>query len=134
MLTAVAADALLERGWAPGDLGFVSVAACGSPRFDSMEADALRNLLGVSAAEIPVAALAGYCGELSASAVLRAVMGVLCLEAGIVPPTARLRVPDADLGLQVTCGDESIPLTRGRILQLGSGPGGGYSALTLSRP
>jgi len=134
MLTAVAAAARSERGWLPGDLGFISAAACGSPAFDRMEALALRTLLADSAREVPVAALKGYCGNLSGSAVLRAVMGVLSLDDDLIPPTARLRTPDDDLGLRVTTGREPLAPGAGRILQVGAGPGGGYAAFTLSRP
>ncbi len=134
MLAAVAAAALLERGWEPADLGFVSAAACGSPEFDRMEAAALRAILAGTATMVPVVALKGYCGELSSSGVLRAVMAVLSLEEGFVPPSARVGVVDAELGLSVTAGDAPRPLARGRILQLGAGAGGGLTALTLSRP
>jgi len=134
MIGAVAAAALKERGWKPVDLGFVSAAACGSPEFDRMEAAALRAILAGPAIGVPIVALKGYCGELSSSAVLRAVMGVQSLLDDRIPPTARLETVDGDLGLPVTAVDAPLPHGHRRILQLGSGEGGGYAALTLSRP
>jgi len=134
VLAAVAAAALEERSWKPEELGFASASACGSPRFDRMEAAALRAVLAGPATSVPVVALKGYSGELSSSAVLRAVMGVLCLQEGWVPPSARVEPIDEDLGLPVNTGEAPLPLQRGRILQLGSGPGGCSAAFTLNRP
>ena len=134
MLGAVAGGALERSGWRARELGFISAAACGSRHFDRMEAVVLQDLLSGLGREVPVAALMGYCGELSSSAVLRAVMGVQCLVDGRVPATARLDAADEDLDLPLSPGDASLPLSRGRILQLGAGPGGGYAAFTLSHP
>lgn len=134
VIAAVAAAALEERGWQPAELGFVSASACGSPRFDRMEAAALRAVLAGPAIGVPVVALKGYSGELSVSGVLRAVMAVLCLQEGWVPPSARVEPIDESLGLPVHTGDAPLPLACGRILQLGSGPGGCSAAFTLTRP
>ncbi|MBB4895511.1 3-oxoacyl-[acyl-carrier-protein] synthase II [Streptomyces olivoverticillatus] len=84
------------------DVGYVNAHGTGTTFNDAAEAQAIRLALGDAAARVPVSATKSLTGHtLGASGAIEAVASVQALIHNLVPPTANLDEPDAELGLNV---------------------------------
>ncbi len=93
-------QALEEGGIGPEAIGFIVSGAAGSKGGDHMELDALRTVFGSRLPEIPVCAPKAALGEaLGASGALTALVGVLALKEGQLPPTPGTERAPVDLML-----------------------------------
>ena len=96
------AGALGDAGIEPGELGHVNSGATGSPRDDAIEAAAIQEVLGASATDVPVTALAGYLGHSDAGGGAMELAGcLLSVRHGQVPATAGFRSADPDCRLDI---------------------------------
>lgn len=97
--------ALSDAGEAPSALSFVNAHGTGTPHNDSIEARALRELLGDRVRDVPVTSTKGLVGHLlGACGGIEAVACVLGLAHGEVHPTGDAGAPDPELGLDVVLG------------------------------
>ena len=133
---------LTSAGVQPADVGWVSAHGTGTPRSDAAEALALRSVFGADPP--PVSSVKGAIGHsLGAATAVEAVLGVLALEARVLPPNTGL-APDGtgagDAGAEV---DPVIDLDVVRdardvpalswVMSCGYAFGGLNSALLLGR-
>ncbi len=121
--------ALRSAGLAAHDVGVVHAHATSTPVGDVNEADALRAVFGDPP---PVTATKASTGHLlGASGALGALVALLSLRHGVVPPTLNLDTPDPAVDLDVVT--SARPTTAGHALVNAFGFGGHSAALVLSR-
>ncbi|OBH20211.1 beta-ketoacyl-ACP synthase [Mycolicibacter terrae] len=91
-------------GLTPGDIDHVNAHATGTKIGDVAEAHAIRNALGTHqpAVYAPKAALGHSVGAVGA---VEAILTVLALRDGVVPPTLNLQTLDPEIDLDVVAGD-----------------------------
>ncbi|MGW9380151.1 beta-ketoacyl-[acyl-carrier-protein] synthase family protein [Streptomyces albidoflavus] len=85
--------ALAQAGLAPGRISHVNAHATGTPLGDAAEARAIGKLLGRAAVTAPKAALGHLFG---AAGAIEALIAVLSVEHGVIPPTRNLAPSGAD--------------------------------------
>ncbi|MFD0392349.1 hypothetical protein ACFQ3Z_04270 [Streptomyces nogalater] len=121
-------------GAEPGTVDYVNAHGTGTPLNDRAETKALRRVFGDHARRLPVSSTKSMTGHaLEAAGALEAMICLLALREGIVPPTAGFTEPDPDCDLDVVCdGPRRLPLRR--VLSLNSAFGGVNSALVLELP
>ncbi len=126
--------ALDMAGVEPVQVAFVSAHGTGTPHNDSAEVRAIRTTLGEHATRCPVhtvKASVGHC--MGAAGAVEAVVAILSLIEGLVPPTAGLTDPEfADEADFVR--DEARRVTGRYGLSNSFGFGGNNAALLLARP
>jgi 3-oxoacyl-[acyl-carrier-protein] synthase II len=87
--------ALTEAGVHPAEVGYVNAHATGTPLGDVAEAAAIRQVFGAATDRLPVSGTKGLHGHpLGASGAIEAVITILALAEGWLPPTANLDTPD----------------------------------------
>lgn len=88
-------DCLVDAGTAPEGVDHVNAHGTGTPAGDAAELAALAASLGERAGLIPISATKSSTGHLlGASGVLEAVISVMTLRSGLLPPTLNLRDPE----------------------------------------
>nr|WP_079576644.1 beta-ketoacyl-[acyl-carrier-protein] synthase family protein [Krasilnikoviella flava] len=121
--------ALRSAGLDPADVGLVHAHATSTPQGDVNEAAALRSALG---SPPPVTATKASTGHLlGASGALGALVALLAMRDGVVPPTINLDDPDPHVDLDVVT--EARTTTARHALVDAFGFGGHSAALVLSR-
>ncbi len=94
--------ALAAAGCVPDDVDFVDAHGTGTPLNDAAEAQALRSVFGARAATLPVTSTKAAVGHLlGSSGTLEAVVTVLALREGLVPPTPGDEPTDPMLGVDL---------------------------------
>jgi 3-oxoacyl-[acyl-carrier-protein] synthase II len=122
-------EALADAGVEPGDVGHVNAHGTSTPLNDLAEAKALHAVFGDTVP--PVTSVKGYLGHsLGAAGAIEAVVGVLSVAQGVMPPTAGTTDVDPELGLEVVLGAPR-PLERRVVLSNSFGFGGHNGALVL---
>ncbi len=92
--------ALRDARVAPEAIDYVNAHGTSTPQNDPAETKAIKAALGARAREIPVSSTKSQIGHtISAAGAIEAVVTVLALERGIVPPTINLEEPDAECDL-----------------------------------
>jgi 3-oxoacyl-[acyl-carrier-protein] synthase II len=121
--------ALEDAGCAPGDVGHVNAHGTSTPLNDLSEALALHAVFGDQVP--PVTSVKGYLGHtLGAAGAIEAVVAVLTVARGMIPPTAGTTVVDPALGLDVVLGAPR-PLDRPVVLSNSFGFGGHNGTLVV---
>jgi 3-oxoacyl-[acyl-carrier-protein] synthase II len=93
-------QALTRAGLSPAQLDYVNAHGTGTPQNDAMEAAALCQALGTATQRVRVSSSKGQIGHtLGAAGAVEAGLTVLAIDAGLLPPTGGLTVPDPDLPL-----------------------------------
>jgi 3-oxoacyl-[acyl-carrier-protein] synthase II len=116
----------------PGDVGWVSAHGTGTPRSDTAEAAALREVFGPSVP--PVSSAKGAVGHtLGAATAVEAVLAALALRDGVLPPNGGVAEADPELGLDVVVKARRRP-DLAWVMSCGYAFGGLNSALLLGRP
>ena len=96
--------ALEKAGMSPDEIDHVNAHATSTPEGDKAELQAIRAIFGERAGEVPVTANKSMIGHtLGAAGAIEAVVTVLTMRDGCVPPTINLEDPDeAAAGLDLT--------------------------------
>ena len=96
--------ALEKAGMSPDEIDHVNAHATSTPEGDKAELQAIRTIFGERAGEVPVTANKSMIGHtLGAAGAIEAVVTVLTMRDGCVPPTINLEDPDeAAAGLDLT--------------------------------
>ncbi|MCX5755793.1 MAG: beta-ketoacyl-ACP synthase II [Gemmatimonadetes bacterium] len=90
------ADAELE----PADIGYINAHATSTPIGDVAEANAIRAVFGAHAATTPVSSTKSMTGHLTGAAgAAEAIISILAMQRGLIPPTINLDVLDPAIGL-----------------------------------
>jgi 3-oxoacyl-[acyl-carrier-protein] synthase II len=126
--------ALADAGLAPEQVDAVNAHATSTPAGDRSEALAIRTVFGAHADALPVSATKSVTGHLlGAAGAVEAILCVLALETGLLPPTINLDHLDPECAL-----DHVTPKARERelraVLSNAFGFGGVSASLLLGRP
>jgi 3-oxoacyl-[acyl-carrier-protein] synthase II len=123
--------ALDDAGLEPSDIAHLNAHGTSTPLNDAAEADAVRKVFGDVAP--PITAPKGVLGHMIGGAgAAEAVISVLALRDGVLPPTANLEKIGDDIGLDVIHGTERTVPT-GPALSNSFGFGGHNASLVLRR-
>lgn len=97
--------ALRDARLQPENIGYINAHGTGTPHNDAAESAAVRALLGVRAAQVPVSSIKSMVGHtLGAAGAIEAVASVLAIVDESLPPTAHLQNPDPAFGLDFIIG------------------------------
>ena len=96
--------ALEKAGMSPGEIDHVNAHATSTPEGDKAELQAIRTIFGERARDVPVPANKSMIGHtLGAAGAIEAIVTVLTMRDGCIPPTINLDDPDdAAVGLDLT--------------------------------
>ncbi|MEU4565455.1 beta-ketoacyl-[acyl-carrier-protein] synthase family protein [Micromonospora sp. NPDC023956] len=133
-LATAARTALRRAGVAAEEIGYVNAHGTGTARNDPAESSALRHVFGDRAGAVPVSSTKSTTGHmLEATGAVEAVITLLALGEGLLPPTAGFLEADPE------CPVDCIPHTArpspvSRALSLNAAFGGANAALVLGAP
>jgi len=92
--------ALARAGRSPHDVGYVNAHGTGTPLNDAAETRALKLALGDAVATVPVSSTKSMTGHLTGAAgALEAVISIMAIHDGFLPPTINLDHPDPQCDL-----------------------------------
>jgi 3-oxoacyl-[acyl-carrier-protein] synthase II len=92
--------ALRTAGLQPGDIGYINAHGTSTAYNDRLETAAVKNLFGEHAASVAISSTKSMIGHtLGAAGAIEAVISVLALRDGMLPPTINQEVPDPDCDL-----------------------------------
>ncbi|MFA5882788.1 MAG: beta-ketoacyl-ACP synthase II [Acidimicrobiia bacterium] len=123
--------ALEDAGIGPADIGHINAHGTSTPLNDAAEAEAIRKVFGDSAP--PVTAPKGVLGHMIGGAgAAEAVISLMVLRDGVLPPTANTTTIGEDIGLDVVHGAER-PINAKPAISNSFGFGGHNASLVLRR-
>ena len=127
--------ALADAGLPPEAVDYVNAHGSGTPQNDEVEVAALRAVFAQHTTRLAISSSKSQVGHcLAAAGAVEAVITVLALESGVLPPTVNLREPDpawADLDLVPAPGRRAL---LGVAISSSYGFGGHNVSLVLARP
>jgi 3-oxoacyl-[acyl-carrier-protein] synthase II len=92
--------ALADAGLSPEEIGYINAHGTSTPMNDASETRGIQRALGAAAAEIPVSSTKSMMGHLvAACGAVEAILCVLAVRDGWLPPTINLDEPDPDCNL-----------------------------------
>jgi 3-oxoacyl-[acyl-carrier-protein] synthase II len=125
--------ALEDAGLNPDDVDYINAHGTSTKVNDSVETLAIKRVLGESAYKIPISSTKSMTGHLiAAGGVVEAIVCLLAIRDGIVPPTINLEIPDPDCDLDYVpnvARDQQLDVA----LSNSFGFGGQNTALVLRR-
>jgi len=121
--------ALAAANITPAEIDYVSASANGGNRLDALEADALAQVFGGTAAGPYVGSAKGALGESFSSGGIRAAAMALAIRDRVIPPTVGLKEPIGALRF-VTDKKKEVPIRFGLVNGFSSG--GTFVSLVLS--
>jgi minimal PKS chain-length factor (CLF/KS beta) len=125
--------AMEDAGIGPDDVDVVFADAMGVPEWDRLEAEAIRDVFGKRAAEVPVTAPKSAVGRLYAGgASLDVAAALLAMRDGVIPPTINLDEPAEGCELNFVTGSAQ-KADVGTVLVNARGYGGFNAALVVRR-
>lgn len=125
--------ALDDAGLAPSDVDHVNAHAASTPAGDKAEANAIREVFGDRAGDIPVTSIKGAIGHcMAAAGALEFMSAVRTLTENCIPPTRNYRHPDPEIALDVV-GEEAREAEVNVISKHSFGLGGQNACLILRR-
>ena len=125
--------ALADAGFAPDAVDYVNAHATSTPAGDVMEARAVHAVFGAHAERLAVSSTKASTGHLlGAAGALEALLCVLALETGTLPPTINLENPDPECALDLVAGKPRAAMAQ-VALSNSFGFGGVIAALLFVR-
>lgn len=110
--------ALRQAGLSAADIGHINAHGLGCTEQDQAEANAIREVFGDRASQVPVTAFKGYYGNAGASSgSLDLAATFMGLDEGVLYPVLGCDNPDPKCGLNIVCGDAQ-PVTNKSFLKL----------------
>lgn len=132
-LAAAARAALRRAGVAPEEIGYVNAHGTGTALNDVAETTALHTVFGEHVHRVPVSSTKSSTGHmLEATGAVEAVITLLALQSGVLPPTLGLREADPACDLDYVH-EGPRPARINRALSLNAAFGGVNAALVLER-
>lgn len=123
--------ALDDAGLEPGDIGHINAHGTSTPLNDAAEAEAIRKVFGD--ASPPVTAPKGVLGHMIGGAgAAEAVISLMALRDGVLPPTANTTVVGEDIALDIVHGSERA-ISANPAISNSFGFGGHNASLVLRR-
>jgi len=125
--------ALTDAGISAKAVDYINAHGTGTPANDSMETRALKEVFGKRAYRIPVSSTKSMTGHtLGASGALEAIVSLLAIRQGFIPPTIHYHEPDPECDLDyVTTG--ARPVAPDIVLSNSFAFGGNNTTLILGR-
>jgi 3-oxoacyl-[acyl-carrier-protein] synthase II len=125
--------ALAMAGLSPDEIDYVNCHGTGTRPNDLSESRALRAVFGERVARLPVSTSKPFFGHtLGGAGAVEAVVTVLALQHGFLPPTLNLDEPDPELG-ELDLVPEGRPADIRRAMSNSFGFGGSNASLVLAR-
>jgi 3-oxoacyl-[acyl-carrier-protein] synthase II len=124
-------EAIDDAGLTPDDIDYVNAHGTGTPENDKMEAMGCMAVLGERMKAVPISSNKSMIGHtLTAAGAVEAVMSLLTISNGRIPPTINYRVPDPAIPLDVVP-NEARDAKVGVVLSNSFGFGGQNTCLVL---
>ncbi|MEX2081758.1 MAG: beta-ketoacyl synthase N-terminal-like domain-containing protein, partial [Dehalococcoidia bacterium] len=125
--------ALRAGGLRPDDVSYVNAHGTSTPLNDKFETMAMKQFFGEYAYSIPVSSTKGALGHLlGAAGAVEAVISVLAMQEGIIPPTINYETPDPDCDLDYVP-NVARPATLDVVMTNSLGFGGHNASLVFRR-
>ena len=127
--------ALVKAGLTPDDIDHVNAHATSTPEGDRAELQAIRTIFGDGVGRISVTANKSMIGHtLGAAGAIEAIVSILTIRDGCVPPTINLADPDPDAAGMDLTPNVAAKHEIGTVLSNSFGFGGQNTALILAGP
>ena len=124
---------LADARMAPSDVGHVNAHGTSTPLNDAAESRAVRHVFGDAAADVALASTKGVTGHLlGAAGAVEAILSILALRNGLVPPTAGTRTVDPAIDLDVVV-DTPREVALDAVMSNSFGFGGQNASLLFTR-
>jgi 3-oxoacyl-(acyl-carrier-protein) synthase len=125
--------AIACAGLTPGDVDHINAHGTGTRPNDLTEAQAFHDLFGARTGAIPVTANKGAIGHLlGAAGGIEAIVSILALRHGLIPPTANFETPDPEARVElVTAAPREAALAC--VLSNSAGFGGCNAAVLFTK-
>ena len=95
-------EAIADAGLTPDDVDYINAHGTATPENDRMEAHGLTAVLGERMAHVPISSNKSMIGHtLTAAGAIEAVVSLMTIANGRLPPTINYRVPDPAIPLEV---------------------------------
>jgi 3-oxoacyl-[acyl-carrier-protein] synthase II len=126
--------ALHKAGLRPDQVDYINAHGTSTPYNDKTETVAIKTCFGEHAYRVAISSTKSMTGHtLGAAGAVEAVVSIMAIQTGIIPPTINLHHPDPE------CDLDYVPLSAREqpvdtVLTVGSGFGGFQSAMVLHRP
>jgi 3-oxoacyl-[acyl-carrier-protein] synthase II len=125
--------ALRKAGWQPEEVDYINAHGTSTPLNDKMETAAIKAVFGGQARKLAISSTKSMTGHLLGGAgALEAVICVLTLQYGIIPPTVNYTHPDPDCDLDYVP-NVARPANVNKVLSNSFGFGGHNSVLAFKR-
>jgi 3-oxoacyl-[acyl-carrier-protein] synthase II len=123
--------AMKRAGVEPGDIGHINAHGLGERLFDVQEYQAIQDVFGEKASEVPVTALKSYFGNSgSGCGIVEASGSLVALKQGVIPATLNYETPDPDCPLNVVR-NEPLPTENKLFLKISTTGFGQASASVI---
>jgi 3-oxoacyl-[acyl-carrier-protein] synthase II len=130
---AAMAAALRDAGLDPEQIGYINAHGTSTPANDPIETAAIKEVFGAAAPAIPISSTKSMTGHLLGGAgALEALVCILAMRDGVVPPTINYDVPDPECDLDYVP-NTARPASFDHAMTNSFGFGGHNVALVLSR-
>jgi 3-oxoacyl-[acyl-carrier-protein] synthase II len=130
-IVAAIREAIADAGLTPDDIDYVNAHGTGTPENDKMESMGCMAVIGERMKEVPISSNKSMIGHtLTAAGAVEAVMSLLTIRHGRIPPTINYRVPDPAIPLDVVP-NEARDAEIGVVLSNSFGFGGQNTCLIM---
>ena len=125
--------ALRDAGLTPEEVGYINAHGTSTPANDRTETQAIKAVFGPRAYEIPVSSTKSMTGHLlGAAGAVEAIVSVLSIDRGVIPPTINLENPDPECDLDYVPGKARVARVDA-VLSNSLGFGGHNATLVFRR-
>jgi 3-oxoacyl-[acyl-carrier-protein] synthase II len=133
-IVAAIANALADSGLGPQDVDYINAHGTSTPENDKMEYLALKRVLGCHLSATPISSNKSMIGHtLSAAGAIEAVISLMTIREGTIPPTINYDIPDPEIPIDVVP-NVARSMHVDTVLSNSFGFGGQNAALLLSAP
>ncbi len=125
--------ALQKAGLAPDDIQYLNAHGTSTPLNDKLETVAIKRAFGDYAYSLPISSSKSMTGHLmGAAGAIEAIVSVLVIQNGVIPPTVNYEVPDPDCDLDYVP-NVARSLTVDAVMSNSLGFGGHNASLVFRR-
>ena len=130
-IVAAIREAIEDAGLTPDDIDYVNAHGTGTPENDKMESMGCMAVIGERVKSVPISSNKSMIGHtLTAAGAVEAVMSLMTIREGRIPPTINYRTPDPAIPLDVVP-NEARDASVGVVLSNSFGFGGQNTCLVL---